>query len=228
MLYQIRDLEFSYLLEKQKITALDKISVNLPKHCFLGLSGPSGSGKTTLLNLLGLIEPMQKGQLEFEGKDLGTLKESEKNQLRRHKIGFVFQTFNLLPVLNAEENVEYFLVRQGVSESPRKVRVRNALEAVGLWEHRKKRPLEMSGGQRQRVALARALAKQPEVIIADEPTASLDQKNGREIMKIFTDLNQNAQVAIIVASHDAMVQSYCKTRLHLIDGKIVSSEGATS
>jgi ABC-type lipoprotein export system ATPase subunit len=223
LLYNIEDLSFEYQLGRQSVTALQGVSLQIQKGCLLCLSGPSGSGKTTLLNLLGLIEPVQKGSVLLEGKNLAALSEAERNHLRRYQIGFVFQSFHLIPVLSAEENVDFFLIRQGIPTTERRKRVQAALEAVGIWNQRAQRPLEMSGGQRQRVAIARAIAKKPEVIIADEPTANLDQLTGREIMEIFRTVNQASAVSVVLASHDPMVQSFAQTRVTLRDGKVVSS-----
>lgn len=205
------------------MVALHPLSLDIHREEIICFSGPSGSGKTTLLNLLGLIEPVQHGTLLFRNQNLRDLSEAEKNSLRRYHIGFVFQRYHLLPVLTAEENVEYFLTRQGIEREERKRLVKDALEAVGLWSHRNKKPWEMSGGQRQRVAVARAIAKRPDVIIADEPTASLDQKTGQEVMQIFTQLHEEQHVAIIMASHDPMVHTYAKRHLVMTDGSILEA-----
>lgn len=219
-LYRIHDLCFSYDFGTLKTNALNGISLDIARGDFLCLSGPSGSGKTTLLNLLGLIEPVQAGDIQFNAASLKVLSEREKNQIRRYRIGFVFQAFQLFPVLRADENVEYFLTRQGISTAERKKKVQEALEAVGVWDQRNKKPSEMSGGQRQRVAIARAIAKQPEVIIADEPTANLDQANGRGVMEIFAKLNTERNITLILSSHDSMVQSFSRRQIRLVDGKI--------
>jgi putative ABC transport system ATP-binding protein len=219
-LYRINDLRFSYDFGTLKTSALNGISLDIAGGDFLCLSGPSGSGKTTLLNLLGLIESVQDGDILLDSTNLKMLSEREKNYIRRYRIGFVFQTFQLFPVLRADENVEYFLSRQGIEPSERKSRVREALESVGIWEQHNKKPFEMSGGQRQRVAIARAIAKQPEVIIADEPTANLDQANGKGIMEIFAELNAKRNITLIIASHDPMVQNFSRRQVRLADGKI--------
>lgn len=219
-LYRIHDLRFSYDFGNLKTNALNGISLDIARGDFLCLSGPSGSGKTTLLNLIGLIEQVQDGDIQLDLTSLKKLSEHEKNQIRRYRIGFVFQTFQLFPVLSAHENVEYFLVRQGIESSERKKRVREALESVRIWDQRNKKPMEMSGGQRQRVAIARAIAKRPEVIIADEPTANLDQANGRGIMEIFSRLNTEQGMTLILSSHDPMVQNFSLRQIHLRDGKI--------
>lgn len=225
--FTVDKLKFWYMLGKQKIEALRGITINIPKSKVICLSGPSGSGKTSFLSVLGMIEPIHEGSVVFENKDLSKITEPEKNTLRRYHIGFVFQQFHLLPVLNAMENVEYFLHRQGVEPEERKKIVRDSLEAVGLWEHRTKKPLEMSGGQRQRVAIARAIAKSPSVIIADEPTASLDQNTGREIMNIFVDLVKERGVSVITASHDPMVHSFAEKHYYMQDGQISNYHGGT-
>ena len=221
-LYELRDVSFSYTLGKVNAVALRGITLTVPHAAVLCLTGPSGSGKTTLLNLLGLIEPVQEGHITFDGRAIDALDEGEKNRLRRFQIGYVFQQFHLIPVLDAEENVEFFLARQGLARKERARRVESALVSVGLWEHRKKRPLEMSGGQRQRVAIARALAKEPRVIIADEPTASLDQKTGAAIVDLLLKLKEASNVTVIVSSHDPMVQSRIPSHVVLDDGAVVA------
>lgn len=220
-LYRINDVHFSYWLGKQKVHALQGITLDIPQNSIVCFSGPSGSGKTTLLNILGLIEPVQIGSVIFDEEDLTTLSEAQKNTLRRYQIGFIFQQFLLFPVLTAQENVEYFLARQGVSPLERHHIAKKALESVGLWSHREKKPLEMSGGQRQRVAIARAIAKRPRVIIADEPTASLDQHTGREIMELLVELSREQSVSVIIASHDTMVHAYAKQHHQIRDGHLI-------
>ena len=174
-----------------------------------------------MLNLLGLIETPQNGDIHFQGKSLKHLSELEKNDIRRHHLGFIFQSFHLINVLSAYENVEYFLIRQGIEKQEREKRVIEALARVGLSEHMMKKPLEMSGGQRQRVAIARALAKKPQVIIADEPTASLDQKNGHEVINILKELSIQEGTTILIASHDPMVIESATHVIRLQDGSLV-------
>lgn len=222
-LYACESLRFSYVLGSVPVPALKGVDLRLERGAFVALSGPSGSGKSTLLNLLGLIEAPQEGKLELFGQNVSTLSEKEKNQIRRHRIGFIFQSFHLFNVLSAEENVEYFLHRQGVAGPERKQRVAEALAAVGLTDHRTKRPLQMSGGQRQRVAIARAIAKNSEILIADEPTASLDQNTGREIMDLLARLNQERGTSLIVSSHDPMVLSYIPRVIRLVDGRLADA-----
>ncbi len=221
MLFEGKNVSFKYRLGSQWVEALREVSFSIAEREFVGLVGPSGSGKTTLLNLLGLIEPIQEGVIAWNGRTISGLNDRQKNTIRRHDVGFIFQTFQLFPVLSAEENVQYFLHRQRLPGGEIRSRVENALKSVGLWEHRMKRPLEMSGGQRQRVAIARALAKKPKVIFADEPTASLDQKTGADIVEILKIMNEKEGVTIVLSSHDPMVQERMKRLIRLKDGQIV-------
>ena len=223
MIYRARDLHFQYWLDLHPVPALRGVSLEIQEGESLVLSGPSGSGKSTLLSLLGLIEPLQAGSLKFSGEEVATSSEERKNHIRRHQVGFVFQNFQLFPTLTAEENVEYFLIRQGVETLERKKRVKQALEAVGLWDRRGHRPLELSGGQRQRVAVARAAAKRPKVILADEPTASLDQETGREILSMLDRLRIEYGTTLIIASHDPMVLQRAERVYRLMDGREVST-----
>lgn len=225
MLYSVKDLRFSYRLGKQSVKALRGVSLEISRGKMVCLMGPSGSGKTTFLNVLGLVEPLKEGDVTLDGQSLRSLNEAERNRVRKFKIGFVFQAFHLFPVLSAEENVEYFLSRQKLSRGERRSRVEEALLAVDLWDQRKQKPLELSGGQRQRVAIARAIAKRPEVILADEPTASLDQSTGKQIVEILLRLNEAQKVTIILSSHDPMVQSFVHERVQLRDGLIVQAGG---
>lgn len=223
----LKKIEFSYWLGGQQYKALDGIDLQINKGEFVGILGPSGSGKTTLLNVLGMIEDIQKGEFEWEGKNLRTMSPKDKNTIRKYQIGYIFQAFNLFPTLTAFENVEYFLSRQGIEPQERKARVEWALNSVELWNHKDKRPLEMSGGQRQRVAIARALAKRPHVLIADEPTASLDQATGRKVMEVLMKMNTELNCTFLISSHDPMVQDYLKRIVRLKDGKTVGDGHAS-
>ncbi|PWU21021.1 MAG: hypothetical protein C5B49_03240 [Bdellovibrio sp.] len=217
---QLKGIQFNYTLGKQSIPALRGLDLNLVAGDFVGVLGPSGSGKTTLLNLVGLIEPLQEGVYLWEDKDVRHLRDQDRNAIRKYEMGYIFQSFNLFPTLDAYDNVEFFLTRQNMAATERKERVEWALKGVNLWEHRNKRPLEMSGGQRQRVAIARALAKRPKFIIADEPTASLDHKTGQTIMEELAKLNRETQCTLLVSSHDPMVRGFLKRTIHLQDGVI--------
>lgn len=221
MLYTIEDLSFSYDLGPQKIEALRNLTLNIPAKALVTLSGPSGSGKSTLLNILGLIEPVQSGKISLRNEDMRFMNGRRKNEIRKYNIGFIFQQFHLMPILNAEENVKYFLAKQGLSKKEIETRTRESLEAVGLWQHRIKKPSELSGGQKQRVAIARALAKNPDLIIGDEITANLDQKMGQEIMEILSKLVKEKGISVILTTHDEMVQSYADYNFHIHDGQVV-------
>jgi putative ABC transport system ATP-binding protein len=219
-IYQLKNVGFSYALGSQKIEAVKGISLDIPTQSIVTFSGPSGSGKSTLLNLLGLIEPIQTGQVLFQNEDLALKSQSQLNEIRKYHIGFIFQQFHLIPVFTAKENVEYFLARQGLPKEEITKRAQESLEAVGLWEHRMKKPSELSGGQKQRVAIARALAKKPQVIIGDEPTASLDQTTAREIMEIFCELVKYCSVSVILSTHDSLVQTFSEKNFLIKDGKL--------
>ncbi len=223
-LYNVEELAFSYSLGKQKIEAIRGLSLEISESSLIAISGPSGSGKSTLLNILGLIEPVQQGRVLFQNEDIGHMSEKRKNQIRKFQIGFIFQQFHLIPVLTAEENVRYFLTRQKLSKEEISERTADSLQAVGLWDHRKQRPSQLSGGQKQRVAIARAIAKRPSVIIGDEPTASLDQKTGSEIMELLSELVASRKTSVILTTHDPMVQSFASKNIHIKDGKLSEEE----
>lgn len=213
-------MSFAYSLGKQKVEAIRSLTLEIPKQTLIAISGPSGSGKSTLLNILGLIEPIQTGRVLFKNEDVSQMNERQKNQIRKFNIGFIFQQFHLIPVLSAEDNIKYFLAKQKLPKDEIKKRARESLEAVGLWEHRMKKPSQLSGGQKQRVAIARALAKKPDVIIGDEPTASLDQKTGQEIMQLLSTLVKERGCSVILTTHDPMVQSFAKINIHIQDGEL--------
>lgn len=214
-LYTVNNVGFSYPLGEQRVEVLRALNVQIPAKTLVTISGPSGSGKSTLLHLLGLIEPPQTGHIFFQSEELGLMSEQRKNEIRRFHIGFIFQQFHLIPVLTAEENVAYFLHRQKLPHPEIRERTEEALEAVGLWTHRMKKPSQLSGGQQQRVAIARAIAKRPTVIIGDEPTANLDSKTGREVMELLSSLVERRHSSLILTTHDAMVQSFAGCNLHL-------------
>ncbi len=216
--YLVEDLFFSYALGNQKIEALNGVNMALPCAKIICFSGPSGSGKSTLLNILGLIEMPQEGRVLLRGENLSQMTEERKNEIRRYSIGFIFQQFHLLPVFTAAENVAYFLKRQGLDEKAIDERVKESLEEVSLWEYRHKRPHQLSGGQRQRVAIARALAKRPKILIGDEITASLDQKNGKDIMNVLVRQAEKKGTTIVLASHDPMVHEFADKNYCLRDG----------
>jgi putative ABC transport system ATP-binding protein len=219
-LYELNGVTFDYRLGAVAVRALTDVRLSIPRGAFLCIRGPSGSGKSTLLALLGLIEAPQAGHIYMDRQDLGKLRESAKNALRRARLGFVFQTFHLNPVLNGEENVEFLLARQGIPRAERHARVEQALREVGMWERRRHRPRQMSSGECQRIAIARALAKRPTVIIADEPTACLDSATGRRIVEILVATNRAHGTAVILASHDPRVVEHSVTLVDLYDGRV--------
>lgn len=222
-LYRVEDLSFSYGTNSRRLEVLHGLNFQVDNGQMMLIMGPSGSGKSTLLNLLGLIEPMQKGRIFFGEEEFSHMSERSKNRLRRHKIGFVFQSFLLFDVLTVEENLSYFLTRQGIKPALIDQRIDATLEKVGLPDKKHVYPGELSGGQRQRVAIARAIIKEPDVIIADEPTANLDQANSHEIFSLLQSLTQNG-CTLIMASHDGLARSYASRTLFMRDGTIQSQE----
>jgi putative ABC transport system ATP-binding protein len=173
---------------------------------------------------MGLIEPLQNGRIEFDGLDIQKLSEAQKNLIRRFKLGFIFQNFHLIESLNVYENIEFFLNYHKLSKYELRLRIQESLEFVQIQDQVHKKPLEMSGGQRQRLAIARALAKKPQVIIADEPTSSLDQKSGFQIMSLLKSIQENYKVTLIICSHDPMVMKFAQRLIFLKDGKITIEE----
>jgi putative ABC transport system ATP-binding protein len=211
-----------YRMGERTVTALNAIDLSIDEGAYLALAGPSGSGKSTLLNLIGCIDVPSRGKLWINGEDVSGKTPDELSDLRARTIGFIFQTFNLLPVLSAEENVEYPLLHlREVSASERRKRVRHYLEMVGLTPHATHRPNQLSGGQRQRVAIARALAVHPKIILADEPTANLDHKTGRRILKLMRRINVETKVTFVFSTHDPQVIDMAERRVDLEDGEIV-------
>ncbi len=201
--------------------ALRGVSLKVEKGEFMALAGPSGSGKTTLLNIIGGIDSATDGQVRVDGRELKGLSRNELADLRRDRIGFIFQAYNLVPVLTAAENAEYVLQLKGVPPAERRARVKALFERIGLGKYLDSRPLKMSGGQQQRVAVARAIVSEPAVVLADEPTANLDQKTGAELMDLMHELNAERGVTFIFSSHDPMVLSRAKRVVRLVDGQIV-------
>ncbi len=219
-LYEARDLHYSYRLESQEFPVLKGIDLTIPQASFACLVGPSGSGKTTLLNILGLLDRPSRGTLKLSGEDMASLGEDEFEVLRLKKLGFVFQSFHLIPTLTALENTAYFLGTLGQSRAQALDRAAELLRLVGLAEHGHKRPGQLSSGQCQRVAIARAVAKKPEVILADEPTANLDRKTAEEIIAIFQELRAKEKVSFLFATHDMHLVSYAETVFRLQDGRL--------
>jgi putative ABC transport system ATP-binding protein len=202
------------------IEALRGVDLEVSRGEFVAVAGPSGSGKTTLLNLLGTLDEADAGRLGFDGTDLRTLPERDKTLLRRRRLGFVFQNFNLVPVLSACENVEYPLWLDGVAGPERARRVTGALAAVGLLERARHRPDQLSGGERQRVSLARALVHEPLAILADEPTANLDSHTAAQVVDLLSRLNRERGTTFVFATHDAAIIARAARRVRLADGVV--------
>ncbi|MBT0159573.1 ABC transporter ATP-binding protein [Candidatus Bathyarchaeota archaeon A05DMB-2] len=214
----------SYMLGKRSIPALSNLNLQVNAGEFVAIMGPSGSGKTTLLNILGCIDKPTSGQVLLDGVDVAALPESELYKIRRNKIGFVFQTFNLLPYLNARENVELPMEGKIKSKSERRRKASELLRMVGLSGREEHRPQKLSAGEQQRVAIARALANDPAIILADEPTGNLDARNKREIVGLLADLNVNQGTTIVMVTHDSHVAAHTERLLFLNDGKITKEK----
>ena len=208
------------------VVALDEVDFAMDTGEFVSLAGPSGSGKSTLLNLIGGLDRPTSGEVIVDGQDLGSLSERGLADLRLHRLGFVFQAYNLVPVLSARENVEFILQLQGAAAEARREIAMDLLESVGLADLANRRPGELSGGQQQRVAVARAISTSPALLLADEPSANLDSATTEELLKLFAQLNEHRRVTILTATHDPVVQGYAGRRLQLRDGRIVSDERA--
>ncbi len=199
------------------VHALDQVDLEIKAGDMVAITGPSGSGKSTLMNILGCLDRPDKGEYYLAGEDVAKLGKDRLAEIRNRRIGFVFQTFNLLPRITSLENVELPLLYQGHAQA--KVRASKALEVVGLADRAHHEPNQLSGGQRQRVAIARAIVTDPAIILADEPTGNLDSRTGVEIMAIFARLNQEGRT-ILVVTHEADIAAYCRRQVHMRDGKI--------
>lgn len=217
---RVVNLSKSYGPPRAAVCAVRGASVAVASSSLVALAGPSGSGKTTLLNLIGCLDRADAGEVWIEGRQVSTLSADSLNQLRRDRLGFVFQTFNLIPVLTAYENVEYPLLLAAVSKAARRARVTELLEQVGLGAKQGRRPNQLSGGERQRVSIARALANQPALVLADEPTANLDSANGAAILDLMDDLRERRGVSFLFASHDTRLLDRMDRVITLRDGVV--------
>lgn len=213
-----------YPMGEQSIVALDDVNLSFKKGEFAGLVGPSGSGKTTLLNIIGSLDTPTRGSAEVLGEKVETLSHKRAAELRNQHIGFIFQTFNLLPVYSVYENVEFPLLLLGLSPAARKKAVMDALEWVHLAERAKSRPNQLSGGQSQRVAIARAVVKKPEIVLADEPTANLDAENSHHILRTMEDINRELRTTFVFSTHDDKVIQHLRRKISLLDGKVAKDE----
>jgi putative ABC transport system ATP-binding protein len=205
-------------------TALNGIDLTIQKGEFCGLIGPSGSGKTTLLNIIGTLDNPTKGDVEVLGKSVKSLSANDAAQLRAERFGFIFQSYNLLPVYTVFENVEFPLLLLNYDSETRKKMVLEALDWVGLTRKEKSRPAQLSGGECQRVAIARAMVKKPDLVLADEPTANLDAANSHNILQTMEKLNKEMKTTFVFATHDEKVISYLKRKIYLEDGKVVGDK----
>jgi putative ABC transport system ATP-binding protein len=220
-LIKMKDIKKDYFLGETVVHALRGIDLEIDKGEFIGIWGPSGSGKTTLLNLIGAIDEPTKGKLMVAGKDVHSLSDNRRSELRNEAIGYIFQGFNLVPVLSALENVMLPLQIKGASLKKAKAKALNRLKEVGISELAQHRPAKMSGGQQQRVAIARALVNNPSLVIADEPTANLDSETARMIIGIMRELNEKDQITFIFSTHDQRLLDRVKRLVRLEDGRII-------
>lgn len=226
-LIHIKDVVKTYDMGAELVHALSGVSLDIEENEYVAIMGPSGSGKSTLMNVIGCLDTPTSGLYDFEGQNVGDLDDNELAEIRNRKIGFVFQTFNLLPRSTALHNVELPLIYAGMPSHKRRERAQEALESVGLGDRMTHKPNELSGGQRQRVAVARALSNNPSIILADEPTGNLDSKTGVEIMQLFSDLHTRGNTIILV-THEEDIAAHAHRIIRLFDGKIASDEKVES
>jgi putative ABC transport system ATP-binding protein len=210
----------SYRQGEIEVHALRDVSLAIEKGEFTAVAGPSGSGKTTLLNLVGGLDTSDAGSIMVDGKVFNQMSQSRLANLRLHKIGFVFQAYNLIPVLSAAENVDFVMLLQGVSAQERQQRAKKILDDVGLADKYDRRPAELSGGQQQRVAVARAIVSDPSIVLADEPTANLDSETGNGLLEMMKKMNEEKKVTFIFSTHDKMVMDYARRLVLLRDGRL--------
>jgi putative ABC transport system ATP-binding protein len=218
---EIKNVSKIYNESEIQVNAVNGVTLDFQEAEFAAIVGPSGSGKTTLLNIIGCLDTPTKGEVLINGTSTNKLSAKEKSELRKEKIGFVFQTFNLIPVLTAYENVEMPLILLNLSPAEKKKRTVSILQEVGLGDYINRRPNEMSGGQQQRIAIARALVKEPSLILADEPTANLDSNTARDILSLMKQLNQKHKTTFLFSTHDKLVMEFAQRVISLRDGKVV-------
>jgi len=220
----IQNLTKVYNTNGVPVQALNGIDLSAEQGEFSAIAGPSGSGKTTLLNIIGGLDQPTHGSVRVADTELGGLSARDLSDMRLQKIGFIFQAYNLIPVLTAVENVEYILLLQGAGKEERRSRAEEMLREVGLGRELNRRPAELSGGQQQRIAVARAIVSEPDLVLADEPTANLDQKTGASLLDLMRELNHEKQITFIFSTHDPMVMERADRLIHLTDGKISADE----
>ena len=210
--------------DETRVVALDHVSVSIEAGEFTAIIGPSGSGKTTLMHLIGGLDEPDEGAVYLSGHKIAEMSGNRLSDFRRDHIGFIFQAYNLIPVLSAEENIEYIMLLQGMGPDKRKARVREMLEIVGLSGLGNRRPFQLSGGQQQRVAVARAMASNPDIILADEPTANLDSKTGLSLLEVMRGLNLDLNMTFVFSTHDEKIMERATRLIHLEDGRIAKDE----
>tara|TARA_B100001250_G_scaffold414610_1_gene454605 strand:- start:5506 stop:6201 length:696 start_codon:yes stop_codon:yes gene_type:complete len=225
---EIQNLTRKYGKGVAEVIAVNQLSLNIEYEEFTAIIGPSGSGKSTLLNLIGGLDISDEGEIILAGNNLASMSGKKMSDFRRDHIGFIFQAYNLIPVLSAAENIEYIMLLQGISNAERSKRVEEMLQLVGLEGLGNRRPSELSGGQQQRVAVARAMASEPEIILADEPTANLDSKTGASLLDMMKGLNEEKGVTFVFSTHDEMIMKRAKRLIHLRDGSIERDESNTN
>jgi putative ABC transport system ATP-binding protein len=218
------DIKKTYHQGRVEVPALNGVSLSIEKGGFVAIAGPSGSGKTTMLNIIGGLDLPDSGRAVVDGNALEEMSRSDLANLRLQKIGFVFQAYNLIPVLSALENVEFVMLLQGVPAAERHERAKEILDEVGLEGTYDRRPAELSGGQQQRVAVARAIVSDPSIVLADEPTANLDSTNGKGLLEMMKELNQKKKVTFIFSTHDPMVMEYARRLIYLRDGLVADDQ----
>ncbi len=221
---RVVDVKKDYHVGKTVVNALRGVTLEVKEGEFISIAGPSGSGKTTLLNLIGCLDKATEGEIFIDDEAVAEKNKKELALLRRRKLGFVFQSFNLIPVLTAYENVSFSLSLLGLSDREIRDRTMKILEEVGLGGLERRFPSELSGGQQQRVAIARALVKEPELVLADEPTANLDSKTGKDILELMAGLNEKHGITFIFSTHDPMVMDFARRLVLLHDGRIVEEK----
>jgi putative ABC transport system ATP-binding protein len=225
-LISVDELVKTYPMGKREFTALEDINLDFDQGEFSGLVGPSGSGKTTLLNIIGSLDSPTKGETTVLGKQISKLSHKQSAALRNEHMGFIFQSYNLLPVYTVYENVKLPLLLLKMDKAEMDRAIRQALEWVGLSDKIKSRPAQLSGGERQRVAVARAMVKKPTIVLADEPTANLDAENSHNILQTMVDLNKELKTTFLFATHDEKVIQYLQRKISLADGRVVADETA--
>ncbi len=224
---ELKDVKKQYMLGQTRVDALRGVDLEIEKGEFLAIAGPSGAGKSTMLNMFGCIDLPSEGLVRIDGTEVNRLSDKELTRYRREKIGFIFQSFNLIPVLNVYENIEFpLLLRRSLSKKDRADLVLRFIEEVGLSDRLRNKPYELSGGQRQRVAIARALVTQPLIVLADEPTANLDSETGLRIVELMRKINEEDKTTFIFSTHDAHIMREARRVVRVLDGRIVTADAA--